>query len=182
MLSPAGVPLELAALRQSRALIRLGLRSSAHSQGFGGSRVGFGFWAGVNWQLAVAIILIAAYARFAWAGGRKRLCNRIQGGEITVWRRSMQNEPTGLGVGSHFDAQFPQGETQARGIRALTLKTSASDFWSATGQKRYAVFIAFYAYQYVDLNKGVRMCQGANREQYRQHHAFEGFVACLVAH
>ena len=39
VLSPAGVPLELAALRQSRALIRLGFRSSAHSQGFwGGAR------------------------------------------------------------------------------------------------------------------------------------------------
>jgi hypothetical protein len=37
VLGPAGVPLELAALRQSRALIRLGLRSSAHTEGFAGA-------------------------------------------------------------------------------------------------------------------------------------------------
>ena len=36
VLSPAGVPLELAALRQSRSLIRLDLRSSAHTEGGGG--------------------------------------------------------------------------------------------------------------------------------------------------
>ena len=41
VLGPAGVPLELAALRQSRALIRLALRSSAHSQGVR-SEFGFG--------------------------------------------------------------------------------------------------------------------------------------------
>src|SRR2546425_7292135 len=35
VLGPAGVSLELAALRQSRALIRLALRSSAHSEGGG---------------------------------------------------------------------------------------------------------------------------------------------------
>ena len=40
VLSPAGVPLELGCrLRQSRALIRLGFRSSAHSQGFEVGRV-----------------------------------------------------------------------------------------------------------------------------------------------
>jgi hypothetical protein len=39
VLGPAGVPLALAALRQSRALIRLGLRSSAHTKGVGS---GFG--------------------------------------------------------------------------------------------------------------------------------------------
>ena len=35
VLSPAGVELELAALKQSLALFRLDFRSSAHSQGFG---------------------------------------------------------------------------------------------------------------------------------------------------
>ena len=35
VLGPAGVPLTLASLRQSLALIRLALRSTAHSQGFG---------------------------------------------------------------------------------------------------------------------------------------------------
>jgi hypothetical protein len=34
VLAPSGVELELASLRQSLALIRLKLRSSAHSQGF----------------------------------------------------------------------------------------------------------------------------------------------------
>ena len=46
VLDPAGVELELAALKQSLALIRLKLRSSAHSQGFcrgGGIGIGFGF-------------------------------------------------------------------------------------------------------------------------------------------
>ena len=45
VLGPAGVPLELASLRQSRALIRLALRSSAHTEGtFAvGFRLGFGF-------------------------------------------------------------------------------------------------------------------------------------------
>ena len=41
VLGPAGVPLALASLRQSRALIHLKLRSSAHTEGFCG--VGFGF-------------------------------------------------------------------------------------------------------------------------------------------
>ena len=35
VLDPAGVELELASLKQSLALFRLNLRSSAHSQGFG---------------------------------------------------------------------------------------------------------------------------------------------------
>ena len=42
VLASGGVTLELAALRQSRALIRLKLRSSAHSQGFGDG-IGVGF-------------------------------------------------------------------------------------------------------------------------------------------
>ena len=42
VLSPAGVPLELAALRQSRALFRLGFRSSAHTEGFCGDGIGRG--------------------------------------------------------------------------------------------------------------------------------------------
>ena len=39
VLGPVGVPLELASLRQSRSLIRLPLRSSAHPQGFLKSRI-----------------------------------------------------------------------------------------------------------------------------------------------
>jgi hypothetical protein len=35
VLASSGVPLELAALRQSRALIHLKLRSSAHTEGVG---------------------------------------------------------------------------------------------------------------------------------------------------
>ena len=41
VLASSGVPLELAALRQSRALIHLKLRSSAHTEGVG-SEFGFG--------------------------------------------------------------------------------------------------------------------------------------------
>jgi hypothetical protein len=46
VLGPAGVPLELAALRQSRALIRLALRSSAQTEGT--FAVGFGVIASAN--------------------------------------------------------------------------------------------------------------------------------------
>jgi hypothetical protein len=42
VLTSSGVPLELAALRQSRALIHLKLRSSAHTEGFCGDGFGFG--------------------------------------------------------------------------------------------------------------------------------------------
>ena len=45
VLGPAGVELKLASLKQSLALIRLDLRSSAHTEGFCG--VGFGFEIGL---------------------------------------------------------------------------------------------------------------------------------------
>ena len=68
VLSPAGVELELGyRLKQSRALIRLDLRYSAHTEGFCGDR----FWirgalsplCGLN----AATFLIAACARIHWA-------------------------------------------------------------------------------------------------------------------
>ena len=70
VLASSGVELELAALRQSLALIRLKLRSSAHSQGFE-EGVGIGF--GDKLRLRYATILIAAYARITGARGRKHL-------------------------------------------------------------------------------------------------------------
>ena len=51
VLGPAGVPLALASLKQSLALIRLDLRSSAHSQGFGGPE--FGSRRQSNWPLSL---------------------------------------------------------------------------------------------------------------------------------
>ena len=42
VLASSGVPLKLAALRQSQALIHLKLRSSAQTEGFCGGGVGFG--------------------------------------------------------------------------------------------------------------------------------------------
>ena len=73
VLALSGVELELAALRQSLALIRLKLRSSAHSQGFGE-------WVRdrmrVKSHLNDAIIFIAAYARITWARGKKHLQKR----------------------------------------------------------------------------------------------------------
>jgi hypothetical protein len=72
VLSPAGVPLELAALRQSRALIRLGFRSSAHSQGFCSRRSG----SGSSSYRTFAIFFIAVCARITWARGRKHFVNR----------------------------------------------------------------------------------------------------------
>jgi hypothetical protein len=69
VLASGGVPLELASLRQSRALIRLKLRSSAHSQGF----CGIGFGIGFRLLHLDATIFIAACASITWAGGRKGL-------------------------------------------------------------------------------------------------------------
>ena len=43
VLSPAGVELKLASLKQSLALFRLALRSSAQTEGFSGVGFGFGF-------------------------------------------------------------------------------------------------------------------------------------------
>jgi hypothetical protein len=43
VLASSGVPLELASLRQSRALIHLKLRSSAQTEGFCGDGFGLGF-------------------------------------------------------------------------------------------------------------------------------------------
>ena len=109
VLSPAGVPLELAALRQSRALIRLGFRSSAHSQGFcrGGSdsesdsEIGSGRMGASN--------TIAAYARITWSRGQIHLKERR-----AAWF---------LGSDRNFAAQHPQGKPKARRIWALTPKT-----------------------------------------------------------
>jgi hypothetical protein len=74
VLSPAGVELELASLRQSLALIRLGFRSSAHSQGFGTG--GLGSDSGTGSGCTVATNFIAACARITWARGLKHLNNR----------------------------------------------------------------------------------------------------------
>jgi hypothetical protein len=49
-----------------------------------------------------------------------------------VWRRRMRSERTGfegrISISLRSEAQHPQGETQARGICALTLKTPESEF------------------------------------------------------
>ena len=76
VLSPAGIPLELATLRQSRALIRLGFRSSAHSQGFcrGGSDSESD--SGIRSGRIGATNTIAAYARITWARGQNYLKER----------------------------------------------------------------------------------------------------------
>ena len=63
VLSPAGVPLELAALRQSRALIRLAFRSSAHTEGFCGDRFRIRGALSPLCGLNAATFLIAACAR-----------------------------------------------------------------------------------------------------------------------
>jgi hypothetical protein len=121
VLSPAGVPLELAALRQSRALIRLGLRSSAHSQGFSTGGSGSESDAGSGLRRAVAIIFIAGYARSTRATALKHSINRH-----AAWF---------LGSDRNFAAKHPKGAPKARRIWALTSKTpesaseSASDFY-----------------------------------------------------
>jgi hypothetical protein len=79
VLAPSGVPLELASLRQSRALIRLDLRSSAHSQGFGGTGSDTDSDPGRN-HLCIATIFIAACARFTWARGLNHLRTRRTSG------------------------------------------------------------------------------------------------------
>ena len=77
VLGPAGVELELAALRQSRALIHLKLRSSAHTEGFCGDGFGirlFGRWrycfiAGVmrEW-LRVRLNVGGNWTAIGWSG------------------------------------------------------------------------------------------------------------------
>ena len=115
VLGPAGVELELASLRQSLALFRLALRSSAHSQGFCGK--GSGSDSGSSSSCASATIFIAAYASITWATGQKHLRTRR-----AAWF---------LASDRNFAARHPQGAPKARRILALTPKTpdpaSASD-------------------------------------------------------
>ena len=114
VLAPSGVELELAALKQSLALIRLKLRSSAHSQGF---------WGRVRDRIRVkshlndAIIFIAACARITGARGLKHLYLRG-----ATWF---------LGSDRNFAAKHPQGATKARRIWALTPKMPDSESVSA---------------------------------------------------
>ncbi len=109
VLSPAGVELELASLRQSLALIRLDLRSSAHSQGFCRRSPGSESGSEISFSRLVAPISIAAYARITWARSQKYLINR---GAAGFW-----------GSDHNFAAQHPQGAPKARRIWALTPKT-----------------------------------------------------------
>jgi hypothetical protein len=114
VLAPSGVELELASLRQSLALIRLKLRSSAHSQRLG--EMASGSDSGANSGrsgLCTATILIAARAGITWARRPKHLRKRRA---AWFW-----------GSDRNFAAQHPQGATKARRIRALTSKTPESD-------------------------------------------------------
>ena len=97
-------------LRQSRALIRLALRSSAHSQGVGGR--GSGSDSGSGSCPACATIFIAVCARITSARGRNGLTTRR-----VVWF---------LGSDRNFAAKHPQGAPKARRIWALTQKTPES--------------------------------------------------------
>ena len=76
MLGPDGVPLELAALRQSRALIRLDLRSSAHTEG-GGVRIQIRGALSLLRGLNAAMFLVAACARITWLGFNYELRKRF---------------------------------------------------------------------------------------------------------
>jgi hypothetical protein len=92
-------------LKQARALIRLALRSSAHSQGLCVPRSD----SGSGSCPADTTIFIAARARITWARGQKHLRNRR-----AAWF---------LGSDPNFAAQHPQGKPKARRIWALTPKT-----------------------------------------------------------
>ena len=106
VLASAGVSCKLAALRQARALIRLKLRSSAHSQGFWGKRSGSdsGTDSGRS-GLWVATIFIAAHAVITWA----RSLNHLSIGSAAGFGGSDRD----------FAAQHPQGVLKARRIRPL---------------------------------------------------------------
>jgi hypothetical protein len=116
VLAPSGVELELAALRQSLALIRLKLRSSAHSQGFFGT--GSESDSETGFYRVFATIFIAACARITWARGLKHYINRRA---AWFW-----------GPDRNFAAKHPQGAPKARQIWALTPKTSESASASAS--------------------------------------------------
>ena len=106
VLASSGVPLELAALRQSRALIHLKLRSSAHSQGF--CRKGSD--SGTGSGRTFAINSIAACARITGARGQNLLNVRC-----IAWF---------LGSDRNFAAKHPQGTPEAQRIWALTPKNA----------------------------------------------------------
>jgi hypothetical protein len=88
--------------------------------------------------------VIAACARFAWASGLKRLETRLAGVKLPFGgaaRRGAQSERTGfegqITISLRSGAQHPQGETQVRGICALTFKTPASEFLARPFGLRY---------------------------------------------
>ena len=131
VLASSGVELELAALRQSLALIRLKLRSSAHSQGFWGMGWNSGSRSGC--VRIDATNLIAVCAHITGATGQKHLRTRR-----AAWF---------LGSDRNFAAKHPQGAPKARRILALTPKTpdpaSASDsiphaVWQGRAAERQA--------------------------------------------
>jgi hypothetical protein len=132
VLGPAGVELELGyRLRQSLALIRLALRSSAHTQGFCGTGPDSGSES-VAYR-AAATIFIAACARIIWARGQKHLRNRR-----AAWF---------LGADRNFAAKHPQGATKARRIWALPPKTSDSAPESASKSAPESDFISTAVWQ-----------------------------------
>jgi hypothetical protein len=132
VLGPAGVELELGyRLRQSLALIRLALRSSAHTQGFCGTGPDSGSES-VAYR-AAATIFIAACARITWARGQKHLRNRR-----AAWF---------LGADRNFAATHSQGATKARRIWALHPKTSDSAPESASKSAPESDFISTAVWQ-----------------------------------
>ena len=72
MLGPAGVELELASLKQSLALFRLDLRSSAQTEGFCET----GSDSESDRSDVGTTVFIAVCARSAWTSGQKHLQNR----------------------------------------------------------------------------------------------------------
>ena len=85
VLASGGVSCKLASLKQARALIRLKLRSSAHSQGFGEQ---IRMRIRIRALHVVATIFIAAYARNTGATALKCLRNRLRAiaaAPLTAW-------------------------------------------------------------------------------------------------
>ena len=102
VLTPSGVPLELASLRQSRALFRLPLRSSAHSQGLG-EEVGIGFGIGFTNEFGSVGLMCRYYFHS---------CSRSY--YLDQRPKSLRNWQCGwvLGVRSRFRCAAPAGRAE----------------------------------------------------------------------
>jgi hypothetical protein len=114
VLAPSGVELELASLRQSLALIRLKLRSSAHSQGLGGNGIGIGFGSEFRSLGFMYRYYFHSCSRTYYLGQKAKTLKKAACSMV-------------FGVRSRFRCAAPAGRDEGAANSALTSKTPESD-------------------------------------------------------